>query len=196
MDVESNTLAILGGTFNPIHLGHISIAASAKHELGYGRILFVPSSIPAHKEADPFTADSDRIAMMESAVGDIDYIQIDTCEIDRGGVSYMIDTVDYIGAHYDFNGMLGLIIGDDLLTGFHKWRRVDELVERVDLIIARRISVREQEFSFPHRYLNNPIVDAASRVIREIVSHGQCFNAYVPAGVSRYIDEHQLYRKV
>jgi nicotinate-nucleotide adenylyltransferase len=196
MEVESSTLAIFGGTFNPIHHGHISIAASAKHEFGYGRILFIPSSIPAHKEADPFTADNDRIAMMVSAIGEIDYIHIDTCEIDRGGISYMIDTVDYIDAHYDYTGRPGLIIGDDLLTGFHKWRRADELVERVDLIIARRTSVQEQEFSFPHRYLNNPIVNAASRDIRDFVAHGRCFNEYVPSGVSRYIDEHQLYREV
>ena len=195
MEVENNTLAIFGGTFNPIHLGHLAIAKSAKQELEYGKILFIPASIPAHKDADPFTADSDRIAMMELAVGDIDYIQVDTCEIDRGGISYAIDTVDYIGAHYVFTGKPGLIIGDDLLTGFHKWRRVYELVERVDLVVARRNSMRELKFGFTHRYLNNPIVEAASRDIREIAARGKSVNDYVPDGVSRYIDEHRLYRK-
>ena len=194
MKTESGALAIFGGTFNPVHIGHISIAESAKRELGYDNILFIPSSIPAHKNADRETSAADRIAMIELAVSGIDYIHIETCEIERGGISYMIDTVDYLDAHYRFRGNPGLIIGDDLLEGFSKWRRVDELVKRVDLIIAKRIFVKEQVFNYPHTYLNNSLVKAASRDIRDKVANNECIDEYVPVEVSRFIARHRLYR--
>ncbi len=194
MEVEAKSLAIFGGAFNPVHLGHVSIAESAKRELGYDTILFVPSSIPAHKEVDKSTAAADRIAMMELALNGIDYIKIDTCEVERGGVSYMIETVEYVGKHYHFTGKPGLIIGDDLLSGFHKWRRVGELIERVDLIIARRISSKVQDFGYAHTYLNNPIVEVASSDIRNMVANGESITGFVSKEVSRYIDEHRLYR--
>ena len=195
METESNTLAIFGGTFNPVHLGHLTIAESAKREIGYHRILFIPSSIPAHKDADPFTSDGARIAMIELAIRDSDYVQIDTCEIERGGISYMIDTVDYVNANYNFAGKPGLIIGDDLLAGFHKWRRVDELVEMVDLIVARRFFAVDQEFCFKHTYLKNPMIEAASRDVRSMAARDEKIDGHVPKGVAGYIVEHHLYRR-
>lgn len=194
MTSKSNTIAVLGGFFNPIHYGHISIARSAKTELGYDIILFVPSSIPAHKDADPQTAPGDRIAMIELAVGDIDYIRIETCEIERGGISYTIDTINYLTRHYSISGKPGLIIGDDLIEGFHKWRFVDTLVTQVDLIIARRDCSKRIDFGIEHTYLNNPLIDAASSDIRAKMKRGENVEKYLPQSVIRYIETHGLYR--
>ncbi|MBN1686416.1 MAG: nicotinate (nicotinamide) nucleotide adenylyltransferase [Spirochaetales bacterium] len=194
MTPGSKTIAVLGGSFNPIHYGHISIARCVKSELGYDIILFVPSAVPAHKSADIRTAAEDRIAMIELAVGDKDYIRIETCEIERGGVSYTIETIDYINKHYAVRGKPGLIIGDDLIDGFHKWKSVDTLVEMVDLIVARRSSRAKKDFSVNHRYLNNPLIEAASRNIRFKVKEGESIERYVPHSVASYIEAHGLYR--
>jgi nicotinate-nucleotide adenylyltransferase len=192
--MRDNTIAILGGAFNPIHFGHLAIAEAANKKIGYDTVLFVPSSIPAHKEADPDTADKHRIAMMELAVSGIGYIRTDLCEIERGGVSYTIETVEYIESSYIFEGKLGLIIGDDLLTGFHKWKRLDELIERVDLIVAARFPDADRAFDYVHMRLDNPLVDVASREIRNKVRSRENIDTYVPKEVIRYIDEHRLYQ--
>lgn len=195
MKTKSNTLAIFGGTFNPVHLGHLAMADAVKRECGYDTILMVPASIPAHKEADPYTDDRDRIAMLELAIKGIEYLKIENCEIDRGGISYMIDTVDYVNSHYTFSGKPGLIIGDDLIAGFNKWRCVRRLVEAVDLIVARRLTGERLNFEHRHVYLENLIVDAASREIRDMADRDECIDAFVPADVAAYIAEHSLYRR-
>lgn len=191
---KPNTLALLGGAFNPVHFGHLAIAEAAHLELGYTLILFIPSSIPAHKEADLDTPPADRVAMTELAVSDIDYICVETCEIERGGVSYTIDTLDYIKSNYDFEGKPGLIIGDDLVEGFHTWKDAGAVAGQVDLIIARRDTGRKKELEFEHQYLNNQVIDAASSDIREMVRNGDSIDGYVPESVKRYIDQHKLYR--
>lgn len=191
---KPDTLALLGGAFNPVHFGHLAIAEAAHLELGYTLILFIPSSIPAHKEADRDTPPADRVAMTELAVSEIDYISVDTCEIERGGVSYTIDTLDYVKSNYDFEGKPGLIIGDDLMEGFHTWKDAGAVARQVDLIIARRDTAGKKELDFDHIYLNNQVIEAASSDIREMVANGESIDRYVPDPVRRYIDQHKLYR--
>ena len=110
MQTKGKTIAILGGAFNPIHFGHLAIAKAASTTFGYDTVLFVPSSISAHKEADPNTRDEHRVAMMKLAIDGIEYIQPELCEIERGGVSYTIETVEYVEQTYLYEGKPGLII--------------------------------------------------------------------------------------
>jgi len=194
MPHKNNTLAVLGGSFNPVHFGHLAIAESARIELGYETVLFVPSSIPAHKSGDAQEAGCHRIAMIEIAVSGKEYISIETCEIDRGGVSYTIETIDYIKRHYAIHGSPGLIIGDDLIDGFHKWKHVDELTKKVDIVVAHRITGDKLNFDVEHTYLKNPIIKASSTDIRELLKNGKDVDAYLPQGVIKYIEEYGLYK--
>jgi nicotinate-nucleotide adenylyltransferase len=194
MPVAADKIAILGGTFNPVHVGHLHIANEAHEKLGYSLILFIPSSIPVHKPRDVDTQPEHRVAMLRLALKNLPHATIDECEIQRGGPSYSIDTVTYIYGAYRFEGKPGLIIGDDLVGGFNAWRRVEDLVEMVDLIVAKRTSTAELDLPYRHRYLANDIQVASSSHIRMLVREGKHFESYLPSEVSRYIQEHGLYR--
>jgi nicotinate-nucleotide adenylyltransferase len=195
MQEQSRTVALLGGTFNPVHYGHLDIARSARNELGYDTIVLVPALLPVHKIPDTVTSPHQRLAMLRLAVADIDYVAIDDCEIRRGGPSYTIDTVLHVYSTYRLSGKPGLIIGDDLLDGFGTWRRLEELTSKVDLIVARRTSPREKVFPYEHRYLDNTLNVAASSDIRRIVRDGGDIEKHVPAAVARYIVEHEIYQR-
>ena len=193
--MKADSLAVLGGTFNPIHLGHLHIAETVRLQLGYDLIVFIPSMIPAHKAPDRETLASLRVEMLEIALREHAHFICDDCEVKRGGVSYTIDTVAYIKSEYRLTGKPGLIIGDDLLAGFSRWKRVDELVAQVDLIVARRISQDRIPFQYAHKYLRNQVNEVASRDLRSMVKRGENIDRYVPAGVGRYIREKSLYRR-
>lgn len=116
--------------------------------MGYDKVLFVPSKTPPHKESDFGITDEQRIRMLNLAVEDIDYVDVELCEIERGGVSYTFDTVSFLMEKYhsflceNENGgipsKIGVILGTDLYSTFHLWHRAKELSEIADLILAHR----------------------------------------------------------
>ncbi len=185
--------AILGGTFNPIHYGHLFVAEIVRTTCGYDRIVFVPSNIPAHKNVPGTVGPEERLRMVRMALAGLPAFACDPCEIRRGGVSYMIETVADIERRYRPQGRLGLIIGDDLLAGFSRWKRVEELVERVDLLVCRRDSAEALDFAYPHRYLRNAILPISSTVIRGRLARRETVRFLLPERVWRHIERHGLY---
>jgi nicotinate-nucleotide adenylyltransferase len=118
---------------------------------------------------------------------------IDTCEVERGGISYSIDTVEYLEKKYDVSDKLGLIIGDDLVDDFHKWKDANILADRVELIVAHRMYGRKRKFEYPHRYLDNLMLPISSSEIRKRIRGGKSVRYFLPDTVWRYICEYQLY---
>ncbi|MFO7850560.1 MAG: nicotinate (nicotinamide) nucleotide adenylyltransferase [Spirochaetia bacterium] len=184
---------IIGGTFNPVHIGHLYIAEEVKISLGYERVIFIPAHIPAHKEPDYSTTAEQRLEMLRCAVFNTDFV-VDSCEIQRGGISYTIDTVDEILNNYTITGKLGLLIGDDLVEGFHKWKEWKALLEKVDLIIAHRSYQEQVPCSFAHTYLNNLVIPISSSAVRDRVEKGSSFRYFVPESVFSYIQENEVYK--
>lgn len=185
--------AIFGGTFNPIHFGHLFVAEVARTSCGYDRVVFVPSNVPAHKEVPGTVGPRERLRMVELALSGIPGFLCDPCEIRRGGVSYMIETVLEIERRYRPEGRLGLIIGDDLLEGFARWKRAAELAERVELLVCRRSSGDRTYFPYPHRCLPNALLPISSTDIRARVAGHETIRFLVPEPVRRYIERHGLY---
>ena len=134
-------LAMLGGSFNPIHIGHLLLADEVCHRLGYDKVLFVPVNIPPHKELAKGAASWQRLDMIELAIAGNPRFGVETCELERGGISYTYDTINYLGKKYagKLEGKLGLIMGDDLVEGFEEWGHYQELPHIADIILARRI---------------------------------------------------------
>jgi nicotinate-nucleotide adenylyltransferase len=165
--------------------------------LGYDRVLLVPASIPPHKALDSGATAEDRIAMLKLAIADASFLAVEECEIDRGGVSYTIDTVSYLEEKYRdrLEGKIGLVIGEDLVAGFDTWKDAPVLAERTDVIVARRPSKGDRPATFPYRHaaLDNALLPISSSGIREAVRHGKSWRYLVPDGVYRYIVEHTLY---
>lgn len=185
--------AILGGSFNPPHLGHLCLAEAALLAFGYDRIILIPAFISPFKAGSPGPSAADRLDMLAAAIPGEGRFAIDDVEIRREGVSYTIDTIEYIEKMYRPQGRLGLILGDDLAEGFPQWKRAAELAERTDIIIARRTAPLPVPFPYPFRALDNAVLPVSSCMIRERIEKGQSWRYMVPQAVRFLIQDRGLY---
>ena len=192
-------IAILGGTFNPVHNGHLNIAGEVKSRFGYQRVVFIPANIPAHKKMEVEVGADHRLKMLELAVAQHSDFVVDDCELRRGGTSYTIDTVRELSQSYPITGKPGLIIGDDLVEDFKSWRDVERLVELVELVIAHRRTPKDIAVDYPCRYVDNSLFPISSSQIREALyagdnlTGGKSVSSWLPAPVFDYIQRHGLY---
>lgn len=186
-------IALLGGSFDPVHLGHLLIADEALSRFCYDRVIFVPACVSPHKASAEPASSEDRLAMLNAAVMNDPRFLVDDCELRRSGISYTIDTVEDIERRYRPDGKLGVIIGEDLVDGFSTWRRVDELVSRVDLILAARPGFSSARFSYPHRRLDNSTLSVSSSGIRALIARGEPWRFLLPEPVRRMVEDRGLY---
>ena len=191
MTAEINTV-IIGGTFNPVHIGHMHTAEEAMKNFNAERVIFVPANIPAHKDGSRITDPGHRLSMLQLACRGSGFI-VETCEIDRGGVSYSIDTVLYLKEKYMLKDKPGLLIGDDLAAGFNKWKNTEQLAVEAEIIIAGRNFPDGFEFGYPYISLDNLLIDVSSSDIRERIGAGKACRYLMPDGVYEYIIANNLY---
>ena len=184
---------VLGGTFNPVHYGHLFVADEVRTALGYDTAIFVPANQPVHKDPTPIIAPRHRLAMLRLAVSGYDGFIVDAAEIERGGPSYSIDTVADLIPRYGIEGKPGFVIGDDLVPGFPSWKNVDQLVRIVDLIVARRTLAGPVQLPQPHRTVTNTVLPISSSEIRRRVSEGRTVRFLLPDSVLAYIRDNNLY---
>lgn len=190
-------LAVLGGSFNPPHVGHLSLAEDVRITFGYDKILFIPVHAPPHKQLASGATDEDRLEMLSLAVKDNPFFEVDDCEIKRGGVSYTIDTLRMLKNRYKdvLEGKIGFIIGDDLAAGFSTWHCAGQIPLEADLILARRhkSDVSELDFPYEHKTILNDVISVSSSEIRDKISSGGSYRYLVANEVYRYINERHLY---
>lgn len=186
-------LALLGGTFNPIHMGHLFLAEEVLRSLHYERVAFVPSYRPAHKSLNPADDPRKRLEMVKLAIEGRDEFFVEDCEILRASTSYTMDTVDYLQVKCDVEGKIGLVIGDDLVPGFRTWKMVDRLLSTVRVVIAHRSTPERLPFPGDHVYLENAVLPISSSDIRARVRGGKAFRYLVPEKIYEYIREERLY---
>ncbi|MCL2705745.1 MAG: nicotinate (nicotinamide) nucleotide adenylyltransferase [Spirochaetaceae bacterium] len=187
-------IAVFGGSFNPLHIGHLFIGEAVRTELGYEKVIFVPSNISSHKEDFSGINASARLEMLEESLKEYNYFIVDPSDIERGGVSYSIDTINHIYKNYSFEGKPGFIVGDDLLKDFPTWKTADRLKELIDLIVVRRISDEKLDSNLPNYYIRNTIVPISSTEIRERVKQGKTIKHLVPESVRLKIIKNGYYR--
>ncbi len=186
---------VLGGSFDPVHIGHLFLAEEVRRQFEYDEVVFVPASEAPHKEPTGETTDQQRLEMLQLAVEGNKRFLVDDCEIVRGGRSYTVETIPEINERYHPEGRVGFIIGDDLVSGFSSWRSHKTLAGMVDLIVAHREFQERVEFEFPHRYADNLLLPISSSDIRERIAAGKAFQHIVPDPVFRYIERYELYRQ-
>lgn len=198
-------IGVLGGTFNPVHNGHLILAQTALETLDLTRLLFVPCALPPHKKATGLLSPRHRMAMLTAATEDNFRFEVCDVEIRRGGVSYAIDTMSALcdrapAADYFF------IIGADALVELHMWKDIDRLLELCTFVTVPRSGVDvcsiqpgdlHLESPWPERLLGNVIkgrrIDISSSDIRYRVAEGMSIRYLVPRAVEMYIAEHGLY---
>lgn len=144
-------LALLGGSFNPVHNGHLLLALQAANEYGYERVLFIPAKDPPHKFIASGAREEDRWAMLNAALDEFNDARFiaDDCELRREGVSYTIDTVRALERRYKMRPgeKPGVIIGSDLCADFGKWKEADLLAEITDILLGRRAPLGDEDVS-------------------------------------------------
>jgi len=187
-------LAILGGSFNPVHIGHLFLADEVLSSLGYDRVILVPAFQSPFKVDVMDVSPRDRLEMLAASISGDPRLAIDDCELNREGISYTIETVIDIIGRYIPDGRPGLIIGDDLAHGFEQWQRPEDIAELVDFIIARRVGGTALEnFPYPYKVLNNDIMNLSSSYIREKIAKGDAWRYLVPSGARHTITGRGLY---
>ncbi|MDR3166315.1 MAG: nicotinate (nicotinamide) nucleotide adenylyltransferase [Treponema sp.] len=185
--------AVLGGSFNPVHVGHLFLAESVLSGLGYDRIILVPAYASPFKPDARMVSPEDRLEMLAASIPADPRITIDDCEIRREGISYTADTLKDLINRYQPEGKPGLILGDDLAADFLKWKRSGDILEMADIIIARRISSEPAAVSYPHRLLKNDIINISSGMVRERIKDQENWRYLVPAGARFIIEDRRLY---
>lgn len=188
-------LAVLGGSFNPIHLGHLVIADSALSRLGYDRVVLVPAYSSPFKPAVPGMEDGtrSRLETIAASIAGDPRLTIDDCEIRRGGVSYTVDTLADIVRRYLPDGKPGLIIGDDLVGDFRSWRKSGEILETADIIVARRAGRDKPKADFPFTHMDNDLIEVSSHTVRQRIAENGAWRYLVPSAARAAIEGQGLY---
>lgn len=185
-------LGIFGGTFDPPHLGHLIAAQDASAQLRLDRLVFVPASIQPLKGAAGLASASDRAAMVELLAGADPRFSVDRMEIDRGGLSFMVDTLREFRKRWpDADVDLVLLLGADAAEQFDKWKEPDAIRSLATVaVLTRGASAPKPGFELvPSRR-----VDVSSTEIRERVRAGKAIHGLVPQAVADYIARHGLYQ--
>ena len=185
-------IALFGGSFDPVHIGHLFVAEEVRIRLGYDRVFFVPAAQPPHKNGPPAGSSSDRLAMLELAI-EQESFSIGRWEIDRGGISYSVDTLRGVISEGLADGKPGLIIGDDLVTNFSLWREPETVLALADVIVVRRENTPLPDLLRDAHTVDNSPLPVSSSQIRERVQTGSAFRYLVPESVYRYIVDRRLY---
>lgn len=186
-------VGVLGGTFNPPHLGHLIIAEQIKDQLDLDKIMFLPTAEPPHSSAIKTTISSDkRVQMIELATMDNPDFEIEHFEVENGGKNYTYDTMKALVDLYpavDFY----FIIGGDMIVDLPTWHRIDELVHLVQFVGVRREGI-EIDTDYPIIIVNTPLINISSSFIREKVKNKNSIKYLVPETVQKYIEEEGLYQ--
>ena len=196
-------LGILGGTFDPVHRGHLVLAGAARDELGLERVLFVPAGQPWRKAERPITSGEHRLAMLRLALEGEGAFEIATLELEREGPSYAADTLEALRRDRP-NHELFFILGEDALVDLPNWVRPGCILELATLTVAKRAGTDRKEVEEAARrlpglldrvvWLKMPLVEVSATEIRDRVRRGLPIGDLVPRVVEAYIREHGLYR--
>jgi len=183
-------IGLYGGTFDPIHHGHLILARCAAESLGLARVLFIPNFISPHKLDWTPAPPSLRASMIAAAIAGEPRFEIDDCEILRGGPSYTIDTVSLMKERFG-DAELFLLIGDDNTADLSTWHRIDELGRMVRFVVFTRANARP---AHPHIAIDRRI-EISSTEIRARAAAGASIRFLVPEAVREIIERHALYRE-
>ena len=187
-------IGILGGTFNPIHIGHLILAEEVKDRLKLDKIIFVPTNIPPHKQSSDIISAKERYKMIRLAIKTNKDFSVSDIEIKRGGISYTIQTIQEFKRIYP-KDQLYFITGSDLLKYLDEWKDLNQILEMVNFVVATRPGYPLEMIPPYMKTLEIRAVDISGFQIREYIKEKRSIRYLVPENVLRYINKKGLYKK-
>lgn len=211
MRIRCTRLGLFGGTFNPIHMGHLRLAEEVREEYCLDYVVFIPANRPPHKKLKEEISPSHRLKMVESAINSNNHFMSDDMEVKRGGISYTIDTVNYVYENYEFEEKPYFIIGSDLLGEIDTWKDIDILMSKLHFIVMLRTGAPQYDYKaevsslfkrlgsehwveHPFLFFEKRKLNITSSEIREKLKQKKSIRYLVTDGVLKYIKEKELYR--
>lgn len=193
-------IGLLGGTFDPVHIGHLIGAQAAADQIGLDQVLFVPAANPPHKSTIPISEAEHRVAMLKLAVADNDRFGIHLDEVERGGASYTIDTIRRFRQTLAPQDELFFILGADNLAEFTTWKDWGSICRESRLISLKREGFSAADYSIPEPlqqveilWVDMPLIGISATDIRSRIAAGASIGYWVPQAVAEYIESHSLY---
>jgi len=185
-------IGILGGTFNPPHLGHLLLAEGARQTLRLEKVLFVPTNLPPHKPRGAFLPAQKRYHMVSLAVGSNPFFEVSDLELKRPGLSYSIETVRAFRPIFK-NSSLYFIVGSDFLKEFSGWKDIEKLGRICKFAVASRPSYPYRKLPKNMQVINISALNISSTDIRKRIKAGKSIRYLVPEKVRKYILRNKLY---
>jgi nicotinate-nucleotide adenylyltransferase len=194
-------IGVLGGTFDPIHMGHLIVAEEARIKLGLREVLFVPAGQPWLKLDRNITLAAHRVEMVRRAIADNPHFKLCTLEVERPGPSYTVDTLTMLRKQLGSEASLFFILGRDTLAELPLWKEPEKLVQLCRLVVVPRLGskdLKHLEAAIPGLLdkviqLDMPVIGISSSEIRQRLAQGLPIRYLVPPEVEKYITEHKIY---
>ena len=200
-------IGIFGGSFDPIHIGHLILAEHCREQAALDQVLFIPSSQTPHKEKGALGTDRQRTEMIDLAIGGHRSFLRSSIELERGGVSYTVDTLEQLLEQHVGDDLL-LMIGGDSLNSFPTWRDPQRILELATPLVMARPGSGDVDFDLLAPFVDQkklaeikslaieaPLVDISSTAIRNAAADNKSFRYQTPRSVERYIQTQKVYQK-
>jgi nicotinate-nucleotide adenylyltransferase len=203
---KSKRIGISGGTFDPIHYGHLIVAEILREKFQLERIIFIPTGLPPHKNLAEVTSAEHRYDMVKGAIVTNPAFEVSRIEIERRGITYTIDTLTALRGIYGADTQLFYIIGADVVRDITTWKNFEEVFRMCDFIAVLRPEHKIADFNNTVEYLKStymakihtadiPLIDISSTYVRERVRNNKSIKYLVPESVEAYVECNGLYKK-
>jgi nicotinate-nucleotide adenylyltransferase len=199
-------IVVFGGTFDPVHTGHIEVALAAAEKIGAKKVVLIPARRSPHKNLKPIAPDNDRIAMLKIAIVGKGLFQISPVELNRAEPSYTIDTIRQLKQRLGGDCILYWLIGADMLESLPKWHQIDELLNECNICVMNRGGFKKPDFDrltaklskdniekLQKNTIETPLIEISSTEIRRKILNNEDASKYLHPEVLNYIKSHRLY---